>query len=105
MTTPETIVRDELIGLSARVVEATNKDLVGCAGRVIRETTNTIVIRPDSDSTHPLGDPEAESSQIPKHGTTFVFTLPDGTRVSVDGDRLIARPARRTQTTEVSPWV
>ena len=40
--TPETIRAHELVGLRARVVAADNADLVGVAGRVVDETTNTL---------------------------------------------------------------
>ena len=39
--TPESLVRHELAGLDVEVAESPNPDLVGVAGRVVDETTNT----------------------------------------------------------------
>lgn len=95
--TPRTIARHELIGLAVRVVEASDPTHVGCTGTVRYETMRTLDIE----------DRDGAVRRIPKQGTTFEFVLPaDGseTVVTVLGDRLIARPARRTETTGDSPW-
>lgn len=105
MPRPETIARHELTGLWASVETAPDPSLVGLAGRVIRETRHTLVLRGGGDAESLLGDPDARARRIPKRDTTFAFELPDGATVSVDGERLIARPARRTETGGVSPWV
>jgi ribonuclease P protein subunit POP4 len=89
--TPETLVRHELTGLHAAVASAPNPDLVGVAGRVVRETYNTLVLASG-----------AATRQVPKRATTFAFRLPAddesaGERVAVDGDTLRSRPARRTE--------
>lgn len=115
--TPETLARHELNGLCVRVVAAANPDLVGIGGRVVSETTKTLSIREGS-----------RVCQVPKSGTTFEFRLTDeaataregvgiaedphgeshagdsATHVTVDGDRLLSRPARRTETTGDSKW-
>ena len=85
--TPETILAHELVGLRVRVVEADNEDLVGIAGRVVEETTNTLRIEG--------GDERVRT--VPKSGATFEFALPGGQFAVVEGRRLVARPARRTQ--------
>ena len=95
--TPESLVRHELAGLDVEVAESPNPDLVGVAGRVVDETTNTLLVA--------TGD---GVKQVPKAAATFRFRL-DGetrgaTRVVVDGDRLVARPARRTETNGGSLW-
>lgn len=116
--TPETIARHELNGLYVRVVAADSPDYVGIAGRVVSESEKTLSIR------------DARDKRVPKSGTTFEFRLdaideaataregvgitedPSGTdragdsvtHVTVDGDRLLSRPARRTETTGDSPW-
>lgn len=87
--TPETVLAHELIGLDGRVVRATNADLVGVAGRVVDETTNTLRIE----------GADGRVRTAPKAGATFEFVLDDGEAVVVEGDRLVARPARRTQET------
>ena len=88
--TPETLLAHELVGLRVRVVEATNDDLVGLAGRVVGETTNTLRVEPA---------PGARVRVVPKAVATLEFELPSGEFVVVDGRRLVARPARRTQDT------
>ena len=104
--TPETLPRHELNGLRVRVVDAAHPDLVGIEGRVAEETTKTLRVE---------GEREARVRQVPKRGTTFEFELPrsdgpgyaddaDATHVTVDGDRLVARPARRTETRGDSKW-
>lgn len=100
--TPQSIARHELNGLAVEIVAAEDPTLVGLAGRVIEESMNTLVVRPGEP---PLGDPEERSRRVPKRGTTFAFTLSDGTIVRVDGERLVARPARRTEMGGASPWV
>lgn len=116
--TPETIARHELNGLCVRVVAADSSDYVGIGGRVVSESKKTLSIRDGRDK------------QVPKSGTTFEFSLPtdeaedprkgietaekparasehdgDSTAyVTVEGDRLLSQPARRTETTGDSPW-
>ena len=111
--TPETIARHELNGLCVRVVGADSADYVGIGGRVVSESEKTLSIRDTRDK------------RVPKSGTTFEFRLDAtdeaaGSRkraetagehdcdsaayVTVDGDRLLSRPARRTETTGESEW-
>ena len=91
--TPSSLVRHELVGLAVEVVEADNPDLVGVAGRVVGETTHTLRVE---------GADRVRT--VPKAAATLRFELPDGERVTVEGDRLVARPARRTQTAGGSTW-
>jgi ribonuclease P protein subunit POP4 len=42
--TARTLTRHELVGLPVRVAAASDRSLVGIEGRVVRETTNTLVI-------------------------------------------------------------
>lgn len=93
MLTPETLPRHELIGLHVRVVESSDPTLVGCEGEVVMETTNTLSIADKS-----------RTRQVPKAVVTFEFALPTGDYVTVDGERLLARPARRTERTGGSQW-
>ncbi|WP_255148842.1 ribonuclease P protein component 1 [Halorarius halobius] len=89
---PRTLPRHELAGLRVEVVDSPNADLVGVSGTVVDETTNTLVVG--------TGD---GPKQVPKAAATFRFHV-DGERVIVDGERLVARPARRTETTATSKW-
>jgi len=90
--TPETLPRHELVGLDCEVVSASNPDAVGISGTVVTETTQMLTIEGADRVWH-----------VPKDSATFAFTV-SGQRVRVDGDRLVARPARRTENTGDSLW-
>ena len=90
--TPESLARHELAGLDVTVTDAANPDLIGISGRVRDETMRTLLVA-TSDGV----------KQVPKAGTTFRFTL-DDCDVVVEGDRLLARPALRTETHRGSLW-
>jgi ribonuclease P protein subunit POP4 len=106
--TPATVVRHELIGLTAEVVDDACADRIGLAGRVVDETTQTLLIereRTDADATPDAAGEASDDGavvRVPKATAHFAFALPAG-RVRVDGDRLVARPAERSET-EVTPW-
>lgn len=92
--TPASLVRHELIGLAVRVVGADDPTRVGLEGRVVDETMHTLRV-----------ESVDRVRTVPKAGTTFAFELPDdGRTVTVEGDRLVARPARRTETAGGSTW-
>ncbi|WP_303647620.1 MULTISPECIES: ribonuclease P protein component 1 [unclassified Haloarchaeobius] len=117
--TPETLPRHELNGLYVEVVDAANPDLVGIAGRIVIETMQTLHVEDRVDG-------ESRVRQVPKQGTVFEFRLTDETAdpekgsgttskpgiptgddvayVTVDGVRLLSRPALRTETTGDSKW-
>jgi ribonuclease P protein subunit POP4 len=101
---PATLPRHELAGLHVEVVDSSNPDLVGVAGEVVDETTNTLLVAR-----------EGRAKQVPKAAATFEFRLPDdgcdgdtgatdASYVTVDGERLVARPARRTEHTGDNTW-
>jgi ribonuclease P protein subunit POP4 len=93
---PDSLVRHELAGLECEVVDSPNPDLVGIAGRVADETMHTLLVAA-SDGI----------KQVPKADATFRFTLEDDgetVHVVVEGDRLVARPARRTELKGGSLW-
>jgi len=91
--TAETLTRHELVGLEVQVVSASNPDAVGIEGEVVTETTRTLGI-----------ETEGQVSHVPKEGATFEWTLPSGEVVETVGERLLARPARRTEQTGDSRW-
>jgi len=104
--TPATLSRHELIGLPARVRAAADEGRVGTAGRIVAETTATLTIATSE-----------RALQVPKGGTEFAIGVPsdgdhrqtdcapaDAEWVAVAGDRLIARPARRTEHRGDSTW-
>jgi ribonuclease P protein subunit POP4 len=92
MITAETVTRHELVGLSVRVVDDAD-DRGEIAGEVVDETTRTLVIETDG-----------RTRTVPKAEATFAVDLPDGGSAVVAGDRLVARPARRTETTGDTIW-
>ena len=79
------LVRHELCGLKVRVAKSTNPSHEGIKGRVVYETYNTLKIETK----------EGKEKTIPKDITIFIFTLPNGTKVQVDGKVLIGRPEDR----------
>jgi ribonuclease P protein subunit POP4 len=78
------IVRHELIGLNASIAKSTDPAVVGFSGMVVGETRNMLDI-----------EAGGKTKRFPKAGCTFLFTLPDGTKVSVEGGLLVARPEDR----------
>ena len=113
MLTAETLPRHELVGLHVRVVDASDPTLVGFEGEGVSETTNTLVV----DVAHEGRREGSRSVRVPKAVATFEFRLDcaeprsaadsddsETEYVVVDGDRLVARPARRTERTGDSPW-
>jgi ribonuclease P protein subunit POP4 len=108
--TPESLPRHELNGLQVRVVESSDPGRTGIEGRVVVETAQTLHIEDRAD-----GAPRVR--EVPKEGTTFEFELesdPSVTQaaptaeapeyVTVEGARLAARPARRTERTGEPRW-
>ena len=82
--TPRNILRHELIGLPVKIVKSSNKNQVGIKGRVVDETYHTLVIET------PKGEKRVE-----KKSCVFVFTLPDNTKVEVEGKLIVGRPEDR----------
>ncbi|QCS41653.1 ribonuclease P protein component 1 [Natrinema versiforme] len=130
--TPETLPRHELNGLPVRVVESDDSSRVGLEGRVVIETTKTlsieirddgesrVVMVPKSGSTFEFAitDDAAEDAKSSGTASKLADTQPatfeqsdgadgageDVAYVTVDGSRLLSRPARRTETSGDSPW-
>ena len=122
--TPETLPRHELVGLPVRVVGATDPGRVGTGGTVQRETERTLVVRTDSGAVQVpkrgatfefmLTDEAAEGAKPPgtaveRSSETAGSAGQSGGReaaayVTVDGDVLLARPARRTEQEVDSIW-
>jgi ribonuclease P protein subunit POP4 len=121
--TAATLPRHELNGLCVRVVDATDPDRVGVEGRVVVETTNTLHVEgrdgrvrqvPKRGSTFEFAIREADPSVAPDRevtvadvdGAATAATTSDGDveYVLVEGSRLVARPARRTERRGDSRW-
>ncbi len=79
------IVRHELCGLMVLVKNSTNPAQKGLEGRVVYETYNTLKIETR----------DGKEKTIPKNISVFIFTLPNGKKVQVDGKVLIGRPEDR----------
>jgi ribonuclease P protein subunit POP4 len=84
MITSNNLVHHEFIGLNVHVRSKKNTSL-NFKGTIIDETKNTIKIE---------GMDNAERI-IPKKGTIFVFEIPDGEKIEIDGDILSIRPEDR----------
>lgn len=84
MRTQDNLYKHELIGLNVKIIESTNKSLIGIHGKVVDETRNTISIESDNIE-----------KQIPKKTTIFHFQLPDNQWLEIDGKILVSRPEDR----------
>ncbi|MFT4921767.1 MAG: ribonuclease P protein subunit POP4 [Haloarculaceae archaeon] len=95
MIAPDQLPRHELVGLEAEVVSASNPDLVGLSGDIVVETMRTLGIEGADRVFH-----------VPKADATIAVTLDgeDQQVVTVTGERLVARPPRRTEQTGDSKW-
>ncbi len=82
--TPKNLVRHELCGLAVKIAKSTDPTHIGLKGKVIDETYNTIKI-----------ETKGKEKIIPKANTIFIFTLPNKTKVEVDGKLLVGRPEDR----------
>lgn len=87
MITPRNVARHELVGLRGRVFNSSDPSLVGIEGRVVEETTHTLVFETEDDD-----------KTVPKAYATFEFELPDAeATVRVEGSAVDARPAERVR--------
>ena len=86
MVTPKELVRHELIGLEARVVESSNPSQAGLSGRVVDETRQTLSIETGKGV-----------KSLAKDQCVFSFRLPSGEKVKVDGKLLVSRPEDRVK--------
>lgn len=82
--TPENLVRHELIGLKVKIAKSTDSTHEKIAGKIVDETYNTLKI-----------ETKEKEKIIPKKNTVFIFTLPNGVKVQVDGSLLVSRPEDR----------
>lgn len=79
--TPENLPKHELIGLDTEIVESTDEGLEGLEGEVMDETKSMLRI----------GDKWVE-----KKNCIFLFRIPSGEKVQVDGGLIAKRPEERT---------
>ena len=83
---PENILRHELVGLTAHIVESRDPTLYCRRGSVLDETKQMIHL-----------DTESGLLRMPKAICVFDMTLPNGSVVRVDGKTLIGRPEDRVK--------
>jgi len=83
--TPQNLVRHELISLAVKISKSSDPTQRGLRGKVIDESYNTLKIETN----------EGKEKAIPKNNSIFIFTLPNGVKVEVDGKLLISRPEDR----------
>ncbi|WP_458404552.1 ribonuclease P protein component 1 [Methanobrevibacter sp.] len=84
MITSKNLVHHEFIGLNVHVTSLKNKSL-DLKGTIIDETKNTIKIE---------GMDNIERV-VPKKGSIFVFEIPNGEKIEIDGNILSIRPEDR----------
>jgi ribonuclease P protein subunit POP4 len=84
MVTAQNLGLHELIGLHVAVAESLSLPHKGLRGLVVDETKNTLVLC--------IGGIE---KIVPKKGRIFIFTLPSGEKVKLDGSRICFRPYDR----------
>jgi len=92
MISPKNLIRHELIGLTIEVIDSTNKFQVGIKGLVVDETKNVLTI-----------ETEKGIKKIQKKGTTFIFKIPSGKKVKVNGNKIAVRPEERVKL-KVKKW-
>lgn len=78
------LLRHELCGLSIKIEKSTDPTQKGISGKVIDETYNTLKI-----------EIKGKEKTMVKENCVFVFTLPDKTKVQIQGKLLVARPEDR----------
>lgn len=94
--TADNIVRHELIGLCAKVEKSADPSLEKLTGKVVDESYNMLKIEGKSPTKGKGEKPkEPKEKSIPKRNSIFIFALPNGVKVEVDGRLLVGRPEDR----------
>jgi len=94
MITPKNLPQHELIGLQVLIETSTDEKLRGIEGKVIDETQNMLVIRKEN----------GHETKVAKKNQTFIFTLPDKTKVKVLGDLLHGDAIERLKKKQLKKW-
>jgi len=74
----------ELIGLPISVACSSNRSQVGIKGIVTDETRNTLTV-----------ETKVGTRMIGKDGACFAFRLGDGSTLTIEGAKILARPHER----------
>jgi len=91
--TARNIIMHELIGLEVKVAESTHQGYLNIKGKIVDETMKTLKIMQDG-----------KIKTVPKASCKFIFKLPDGENVLVDGRRILARPEDRVKRIPRRRW-
>ena len=83
---PWNLVFHELIGLQVRILRSLNPAFENLRGVVVEETSRTLLI-----------SSRGRYLRVPKQGSLFVFLLPSGEEVLVEGDNILGDPAERSK--------
>ena len=83
--TPRNLIFHELIGLNVKVVKCSNKDCIGINGIIVDESKNIFYIKGD----------DGKIRKLIKRNCVFLFELPSGEKVLVDGRVIVGRPEER----------
>ena len=81
---PDNILIHEIVGLPVEIISSLNRSHVGIKGKVIDETMKMLII-----------DTNKGIKKIEKKVAVFLFQLPSGIKVKVDGKYLVGRPEDR----------
>ncbi|MHA1686355.1 MAG: ribonuclease P protein component 1 [Candidatus Heimdallarchaeaceae archaeon] len=73
-----------LYTLEVEILFSTVKELVGTKGKIVNETSKTLIIQTNR-----------KTIKVPKKTSVFLITLPDGTKIRVNGIILTGRPEQR----------
>lgn len=84
MITAANIFAHELIGLDAKIIESTNRVLLGLTGTIIFETRNTLAIRSGTST-----------KIIPKEAVKKIEIATQNGACFISGSSMIARPEDR----------
>ena len=84
MITAKNLVHHEFIGLNVQVT-GENDSSLKLIGTIIDDTKNTIKIE----------DENKKEKLVPKKGSIFVFDLPNGEKIEINGKILSIRPEDR----------
>ena len=80
---PKDVLKYELIGIDAEIVDAKNKSLIGIKGKIIDETKNTITI-----------ETQDTTKKILKEQVTIKMKIQNKIAI-VNGEKLVARAEDR----------
>lgn len=86
---PENLPRHELVGLKAEITESTDETQRGISGRITDETKSML---------------EIDGKKVEKKSCKFLFELPDGTEVELDGKLIDERPEERIEQKLPGKW-